>query len=242
MKLCVVSCLHGTEPYGLEVIKGLPASVPFVIGNPAALKRNVRFIETDLNRCFPGNPRGTYEERRAVELLEILKPFSHVIDVHSSSNVCPLFGIITQPNSEKITFAQKLGLKKLVIMPPFFASGKALIDYVPCGISLEIGPHHRKENVEEVLACIHQLLEGKELSVPEIFEVVGALKREAQEVLIENFQEVRKGELIARGEGKEQHAERDFIAVLVNEEAYGDVLCLMCQGLRVETQSAFLSP
>ena len=48
-------------------------------------------------------------------------------------------------------------LKKLVIMPDFFASGKALIDFVKCGISLEVGPHDRKQNVDEAVNSIKSL-------------------------------------------------------------------------------------
>ena len=55
MKLAIVCCLHGTEPYGLEVVKRLPVFPPFFIGNEKALKENKRFIDTDLNRSFPGN-------------------------------------------------------------------------------------------------------------------------------------------------------------------------------------------
>ena len=58
MKIAVVCCLHGTEPYGLEVVKRLPASLSFFIGNEKALKENRRFIDSDLNRSFPGKENG----------------------------------------------------------------------------------------------------------------------------------------------------------------------------------------
>ena len=231
MKIAIVCCLHGDEKYGLEVIKKFPSPLSF-IGNELALKRHTRFIDTDMNRCFPGKIDGNYEEQRAFELNKKLKDFDYVIDLHSSSNPCPLFGIITKPNQEKIELVKKLRLKKLVIMPKFFASGKALIDFMKCGISLEIGPHERKENIDEVTRAINNLLENKQDKTLEIFEVVKMIKKEQENVLINNFQEVKKGQIVAEGKGK-QAADFDFIPVLVNEKAYEGTLCLACKSVEI---------
>ncbi len=133
--LVLICCLHGNEGFGLDVSRA-QSLFPFVLANEKALKENKRFIDVDLNRCFPGKKNGNYEDKRAVEILEKLEAFDYVLDMHSSSNSCLLFGIITKPNKEKIEFAKKFGLKRLVIMPEFFASRKALIDFVPCGISI----------------------------------------------------------------------------------------------------------
>jgi succinylglutamate desuccinylase len=226
MKLAVVCCLHGNERYGLEAVKRLPPHVSFFVANEKALKENKRFIDTDMNRCFPGKDGGNYEEARAFELLEQLKNFDYLIDLHSSSNNCPMFGIITKPNQEKIEFAKRLGLKKLVIMPEFFASGKALIDFVKCGVSIEVGPHERDGNVGEALNLIKNLETGSKDNL-EIFEVFGAIKKQEENILIQNFEEVKKGNVIAKGT-IEQKADFDFIPVLVNEEAYEGILCLAC--------------
>ena len=231
MKLAIVCCLHGNERYGMEVIKRLPTSLPFFIGNPRALEENKRFIDVDLNRCFPGKENGNYEERRAFKLVNKLKDFDYVIDLHSSTNNCPLFGIITKPNEGKTKFAKKLRLKRLVIMPEYFASGKALIDFVKCGISLEIGPHTRRENIDEVSNLISKFVDGKILdSEIEIFEVIDIIKKEISgNILIKNFEEVKKEEPIIRGEFANQIAKFDFVPVLVGEEAYRDILCLAMQ-------------
>lgn len=227
MKLAIVCCLHGTEPYGLEVVKKLPASIPFFIGNEKALEENKRFIETDLNRCFPGNEFGSHEEKLAYGLCTKLRKFDYVIDLHSSSNSCPPFGIITNPTKEKIELSKKLGLKKLVIMKESIASGKALIDFVNCGISIEIGPHENPENIEKIYNLINNLVENKNYSENiEIYEVFKFLKREKKNVLIDNFEYVQSGQIISEDSTGKQLAEEDFTAILVNEDAYGDVLCL----------------
>ncbi|MEK6894984.1 MAG: succinylglutamate desuccinylase/aspartoacylase family protein [Nanoarchaeota archaeon] len=227
MKLGIVCCVHGNEQYGLEVVKQLP--FPFFIGNKLAVEKNIRFIDCDLNRCFSGKADGNHEEKIAYYLTNLLKDFDYVIDLHSSSNACPMFGIITKPNTEKMELAKKLGLKKIMIMPEFFASGKALIDFVKCGISIEVGSHERKENARDAVDLINNFVNGKNYSNKiEIFEVFSAVPKEAEKILIENFQDVKKGQIIATG-NKEQIAEFDFTAVLVGEESYKGILCLACK-------------
>ena len=232
-KLILVCCLHGNERYGLSVCES-QSLFPFVLANRRALEENKRFIDSDLNRVFPGNEEGNYEERRAAEILEKIKDFDYVLDLHSSSNRCPLFGIITKPNKEKIEFAKKLGLKKLIIMPESFASGKALIDFVKCGISIEIGPHENLDNKKQVLDLIENFAENKSYNEDiEVFEIFKIIKDKADEILIENFKEVKKGEKIYEN----QIAEFDFIPVLFGEEAYNGILCLAAR--RIEPDNLY---
>jgi succinylglutamate desuccinylase len=234
MKIAVVCCLHGTEPYGMEVIKRLPSHIPSFIGNKKALNKNRRFIENDLNRSFPGNKLGGYEDKQAYYLCKELKEFDYVIDLHSSSNNCPLFGIITNPNKYKIELAKKLGLKRLVIMNESIASGKALIDSVNCGISLEVGPHNRVKNVEEVLDLIYNLVEDKNYSENlEIYEVFKIVKKEKENILITNFEEVKEKQIIAKNSTGNQLAEKDFVAILVGEQAYKEILCLAAKKIKL---------
>jgi len=228
-KIVFVCCLHGNERYGLEVVKKLPA-FPYFLANEQAMKENKRFIDVDMNRCFPGNKNGNYEERQAINLLDKVKDFDYLIDLHSSSNICPLFGIITKPNNEKIGFAKKLGLKRVVIMTESFASGRSLIDSAKCGISLEVGPHKRKENIKDVLELIENFSNDILYEDPEVFEVFDIIKKlHKSKILISNFQEVKKGQVIAENSEERQIADFDFIPVLVGEEAYNGVLCLACR-------------
>ncbi|MBU3907399.1 MAG: succinylglutamate desuccinylase/aspartoacylase family protein [Nanoarchaeota archaeon] len=232
-KIAIVVCLHGDEKYGLEVVRNLPTSLPLFsfIANKKALKENKRFVDADMNRCFPGSPNGNYEERQAYPLLNNLKDFELVIDLHSSSNQCPMFGIITKPNKEKVEFARRLGLSRLVIMPEFFASGKALIDFVKCGISIEIGPHEREENVRDASELINNLNKNIQNESFEVFEVFEIIKKEQPNIIINNFQEVKVGQIIARGM-ENQTAKFNFVAVLVGEKAYPNTLCLACRRIK----------
>ena len=79
--LVLICCLHGNEGYGLEVCKR-QSLFPFILANKRALKENKRYIDSDLNRVFPGNKQGNHEERLAVEILDQIKSFDYVIDLH----------------------------------------------------------------------------------------------------------------------------------------------------------------
>ncbi len=232
----VVVCLHGNETLGLEVANRFKEEMPVFIGNPQAIEKGVRCLDSDLNRVFPGDEDGNIEEKRAIYLLNQLKFFECIVDIHSSSGDTDLFGIITKPNKEKVILAEKLGLDKLVIMSEKFASGKALIDHVSCGISLEIGPHKKREIVDKISQALNNLKDGigqndKHMKTYEVIEVIPA--EDDADVFIANFCKVRKGDLIAKGE-KEHFADKDFIPIFVNEKAYKNILCLACKEINVE--------
>lgn len=224
MKFAIVYSLHGNEKYGESVAKKFP-NIFSIKGNPKAFEKNVRFIESDLNRSFCEGE--SYECQRAKELLKRLENFDYVLDLHSSSEKCPLFGIITKPNKEKIEFAKKLGLKKLVIMSPDFAKENSLIDFLKCGLSLEIGPHEGKENVSEVETKIKNFLKEKNYSENlEIYEVFRIIKKERKNIKIKNFESVKRRQILTEDESGIQKASQNFTAILVGEKSYDGILCL----------------
>jgi len=231
--IAIVVCLHGNEPYGLEVKDKLPSALPVFIGNPKAIENNVRFTESDLNRSFPGKEDGTYEERLAVDLLKELKKFDYVIDLHSSTSRMELFGIITKLTKEKIELARKLGLKRVAIMTDKLANGCSLIDHLKCAISLEVGPHERKENAQEVVDVINNLISknitGQDLEVLEIFDIIKGDKN--VKYYINNFEEVKKGVLIAEGSRNKYFAPFDFIPLFVGSD-YKEVICLASRNIK----------
>jgi len=232
--IAIVICLHGDELFGLEIMDKLSKNIPVFIGNPLAIEKRRRFIDMDLNRSFPGDEKGSYEEKRAAYLLNELKNFDCVIDIHSSSCDLELFGIITKVNEKNLALANKLGLKKLIIMSEKVGLGKSLIDHVPCGISLEIGPHEKKENIDEVIKAINNSngVEEHEIEFLEVFSVIPKIERNIK-ILINNFKPVKKGSLIAKGK-KDYYAEEDFIPLFVGEKAYENVLCLATRRINRE--------
>lgn len=231
-KILIVCCLHGNEKYGLDVVKRTPFDS--LIANKQALAKNKRFIDCDLNRCFPGNKEGNLEEKLASNILRKIKEYNVIIDIHSTSNDCPLFGIITKPNKEKINLAKKMGLKRLVIMPQSFAQGKSLIDNCKLGISLEVGPHERKRNVKEVLKVLNSLKNNSSRNNSlEIFEIFDIIPKNYETIKIKNFSKIKKGDVLSKGKRK-QIANFDFISILVGEKAYENILCFAARKVNLK--------
>ena len=75
-KVAVVGALHGDEPCGARAIERLRAEAPtvdrpvkLIVANEEALERNLRYIDEDLNRAFPGDPNAeTLEGRLAYDI------------------------------------------------------------------------------------------------------------------------------------------------------------------------------
>jgi len=96
--LCIVAGVHGDEVNGVEVVRRTVASLdPAVlrgtviavpIANISAFRRGSRYLpdRRDLNRYFPGRPRGSSASRIAHTLFsEIVTKCEGVIDLHTGS-------------------------------------------------------------------------------------------------------------------------------------------------------------
>lgn len=106
--LCVVGATHGDEPAGVQALEIIAThirkgdwvvedlDIVGIVGNPEAYKKNVRFIDQNLNRMFQkkyldDQESSFYEVRRAQELSSYFKQLQneykkvYVLDVHSVS-------------------------------------------------------------------------------------------------------------------------------------------------------------
>lgn len=93
-KLAIFAGVHGNEKAGVfameKLIKNLEienGEVYFVYANPKAIEKDVRYTEKNLNRCFlKDSGGGSYEEKRAKELMPILDECDALLDLHASNN------------------------------------------------------------------------------------------------------------------------------------------------------------
>ena len=94
-KILSVFCgVHGNEKAGVYAVKKILKNITikkgivyFVFANPKAIKENKRFIEKNLNRCFLDKQKGnSYEEKRARDLIKILKDSDALLDLHASNS------------------------------------------------------------------------------------------------------------------------------------------------------------
>jgi succinylglutamate desuccinylase len=108
--LAVFAGVHGNELSGIEAVKKAVVKIKldagqvyFVLANPKAIAKGVRFIDKNLNRCFLKNQSGkTYEEKRTKQLMKILDKTEALLDIHASNNPKTIPFIITDNGFEVV--------------------------------------------------------------------------------------------------------------------------------------------
>jgi len=242
----IVACVHGDETCGLTVEKllkenNLNNAVYFIIANPPAIKAKRRFVESNLNRVFPGKLNGTIEEQLAYRISPILKKSDFVLDIHSSSEHTPAFVITTMDSEKHRKLANNLGVKKYVIMAKEVTNKKSLIDYVNqnrgLGISVECGQHKENKTQENAITITKNflnsinLLNGKtKNSKLTIYRIEGSLKVPSSDfvpVKLKNFRLVRAKQLLGKGRNYEMRATKDFYPLLFSSRLIDNKICLI---------------
>ncbi|MFW5746753.1 MAG: hypothetical protein ACOCWQ_04365 [Nanoarchaeota archaeon] len=195
----IVACLHGNETTGIKVLTELKSLAPeglrlrLIVAHETAVAQNTRFITQDLNRCFPGDRAGNKEQQLAAMLLEQLQDCAYVIDLHTTTARTKAFSIMTLDTPAHRWLAQSYPLPIHTIIGDTVASGKAMIDHVTCGISVEY------ENTSpagiithDVLSTLAAIRSGRCASVRHHtwFEVYGVMEKHVAQqhaVSLENF-------------------------------------------------------
>lgn len=248
-KIVIVGSTHGHERLGLFVIEKLKTlniksdNVEFVIGNPVASKKNIPFVENDLNRVFPGKERGTYEEMRAFELSKKIVAADIVIDIHSTKTTDlgdQSMVIVTKYDTATKELLEVFKPPKVLHMK--YKSDNALISQAKVGIAFEYGKDDSEPVLMAVLYDITQILlhyniveinpfqNPREIKSTETYEVFDVYKKEFidgyildKDVL--NFVLVKKDSIVClTDEGEEVRAEEDFYPILFGNNRYTDIL------------------
>lgn len=132
-----------------------------MLGNPKAVNRNTRFIDTDLNRSF-GKEAGGYESRRAKQIAKLLKNYDLLLDIHTTTTDMKLVPIVASlgPKTKKVI--NVMPEKEVILMEPSMAMG-SLIGYFGDGaVSLELGEEFaQKHGLALILRLIKRLADDK---------------------------------------------------------------------------------
>ncbi len=187
--LLFTTLTHGDELIGLNVIKKLQVinkknKINYIISNPKAFSKNVRFIDSDLNRVFPGKKNGDYEQRRAYFIKNLGKQYKQVIDLHGTVSNTGIFIIITKLTKKNLLLAIKLDIKRIVIWTDVSEVTGSLSTFMSSGIEIECGPKNRVKTQEDLFNKLNKFLNNKndidvekELSKRNIFIVFGKLEK-----------------------------------------------------------------
>ncbi|MDO8241249.1 MAG: succinylglutamate desuccinylase/aspartoacylase family protein [Candidatus Moranbacteria bacterium] len=197
-KILLVTAVHGDESIGVEVIREinktkLCGKFASIIANPRALKKKVRFIESDLNRVFPGDVMGNYEERRAEMLFKKIQKYDCVIDLHGSVSKTGIFIIMTKLNLENLGLALLFNIKRILIWPSSSATKGSLVTFAKNGVGIEIESGEKSDNgiKRELKKILLDFLKNsdrnvdieKEMKNREFFSVIGQIKRKNKKTL-----------------------------------------------------------
>lgn len=234
-EIAIVAAIHGDEPCGVHAVETLLDDQPSVerpvkciIANERALDQDVRFIDADLNRVFPGaSDAEAYEQRLAATLLDELQG-CQTLALHATQSTAKPFGIVPEigPGTERIC--------------PHL-SIDAVIEASPC-VETALGAHVEAIEVECGLQRTKQATETATQLVSEFLAATGAIPGNdaparalpvyrlrahipkpdatAYDVLVRNFERVEKGAPFATIDGEPQIAEEAFYPILLSAEGY----------------------
>jgi predicted deacylase len=175
--LCLTGAVHGDELNGIEIVRrvmydidpqklsGTLVGVPIV--NLQGFERGTRYLpdRRDLNRYFPGNPKGSMASRIAHSLYrEVIVHCNGLVDLHTASfhrtNLPQVRADMRNESVAKFTE----GFDKMVVVHNKGGAGTlrraAVNDGIPA-VTLETGEPMRlqEDKVQAGVRSIHSLLE-----------------------------------------------------------------------------------
>ena len=237
-EVAVVGGIHGDEPCGPRAIEAFLRDPPpverpvkFVVANEEALSRNLRYVEEDLNRAFPGDPDGeTHESRLAHDLLSEIRGLT-VFSIHSTQSYGKPFGLCERLDTLARSVVPQLSVEALVETDRF--SDGRLIEY-PDVLEVEAGLQGTDEAAENARALIGEFLAAvgatgeeprprRDVPVYRMARVVPKAPAERYEVYVDNFTRVDAGERYAAADGEVLYAEEPFYPILMSPYGYEDV-------------------
>ncbi|MFB6108108.1 MAG: succinylglutamate desuccinylase/aspartoacylase family protein [Haloplanus sp.] len=233
--VAVVAAVHGDEPCGPQAVEELLADPPafdrgvkFVVANERALERDVRYVDDDLNRSFPGDADAeSHEKRLAADLLAELEGCT-TLSLHSTQSYADPFALVDAVSPETAAVCSRLPVDA-VVETDAYAEGR-LIDYpgtveVECGRQWsESAARNARDVVEAFLGATGVLpsAAADPRDVP-VFRMTGRVPKAAAddyEVFVENFEEVPRGTQFAAVDGDAEVAEESFYPILMSAEGY----------------------
>ena len=246
-EITIVGSVHGDEPAGKNAIKNFIEKeieyrkpVKFIIANEEALEKDVRFLDTDLNRSFPGNTESeSHEERLASELMEEIKD-TKVLDIHTTRSYPEPFATFTHLNDATVSMMKASGVNYGVHFP----EEAGTLHEQTTGIVVETGHQgtdQARKNAEKVIESFLSSMNAIDIERPEndnpleIFRYFETVEGD-WEFLAENFELVEKGTVFAEKEDDVLKASEDFYPVLMSTDGYDGIL-----GHKAQKQKQFNS-
>lgn len=196
IKILAIISTHGNELLGPNVLvymlskrSKLLEDIEFIIANPRAYAKNVRYTESDLNRIY-GLGLDTYEGRRAKiieERIRILKP-ELVLDFHTTTAEQPDILITADRNNEVVQrFINASAVKDILVVEPL----NDITTVAPNFVAYEVPNSHLNDDLyKQICTDIERYLDGKMIDQERTFyKMVGKILPEEEKNMadLENF-------------------------------------------------------
>ena len=249
-EVAVVGSVHGDEPCGQRAIERFVAGEPsverpvkLVVANEEALDAGRRYLDEDLNRAFPGDPKAeSHEGRLAHDLVRELRGKT-VLSLHSTQSYAEPFALVDEVDAVSRAICPHLPMEYLVETGPF-STGR-LIDHahtieVECGLqgseeaatnaywilraflsATGVLPAPVEGDVEPPLS-LHRRDED-EVTVFRLLDQIPKNPAEEYRIFVDNFQRVAPGDTVAAADGDAYSADDEFYPVLLSAHGYEDV-------------------
>ncbi|MCU4753229.1 succinylglutamate desuccinylase/aspartoacylase family protein [Halobacteria archaeon AArc-curdl1] len=236
LEVVVVGGVHGDEKSGIRAVRRLREAdldlrrrVAFVLANPAAIDADERYLDSDLNRVFPGDPNGDREERIAARLCELVDGRT-TLSLHGTEAKPTPFALVHSDQEREFELAAGLPVPHVV---DHWGVNERTI--TTCGFTVEI--ELTSENSEAAataaerqarafLQRVNALPGESPESDPDFFHMSEPLPKpsgSSYEVYVENFEQVPPGTVYASVDGREVVADEAFWPILLSAEGSADI-------------------
>lgn len=237
-EVAVVGAVHGDEPCGARAIErfldadpAVDRAAKLIVANEPALKRGVRYVETDLNRALPGDPESDlYEERLAHELMQEIEGCT-ALGIHSTVSYPEAFASVADATDAEHDLVSRLPLSKVA---DFSAVADGRCVELPGFVDVEAGLQRTEGAAENAYDCIVQffraldVLPGTAEPTPttryEVFETVEKEPGRPYRFRGENFERVPEGAVFAESGDTTLRADREFWPVLMSDDGHSKLL------------------
>ena len=252
-ELAVVGGIHGDEPCGEHAVRTflderprLQRPVKFIVANEEARDANQRYLETDLNRAFPGDRNApTHEGRLAAAIAEEISDCT-VLGLHSTQSYEGMFALVDEIGPTARSVCPRLSIDAVVETTG--ANEGRIFTVAPDAIEIECGHQGTAQAAENAVQVTREFLAASgalstadtphQTDLP-VFRLRGPIpKRTANsyDVFVPNFEEVTAGEVFAAVDGQDVVADEPFHPVLLSSHGYEEVFGYRAE--RVGTLSA----
>lgn len=235
-EVAVVGGVHGDETGGVRAVRrlrradlDLQRGVGFVVANPAAVEAGARYLDSDLNRAFPGDRSGDRERRLAARLCEFFGPLT-TVSLHGTRSRPTPFALVHRSQPREFDLAGELPVGNVV---DHWGVNDGTVTTCGLTVEIEVGPQGTpaaaKAAERQALAFLRRVdaLPGDSPAAdPAYFHMAEPVPKPPgtdYELHVENFEYVPAGTAFASADGRKVVAEEPFYPVLMSADGYVDI-------------------